>query len=125
MNLAKYFEKNEGIGILATSDAKGNVNLAIYAPPYIIGEKKIAFSMLERRSYGNLQSNPKAAYMFIEQDEHYKGKRLYLVKAGEKTDAGKIKKIKEQHKNRFNTESAGKHLVYFKITETRPLVGGN
>jgi hypothetical protein len=38
-------------------------------------------------------------------------------------DAGRIKKIKEQHKNRFSTESMGKHLVYFEINETRPLVG--
>jgi hypothetical protein len=62
--------------------------------------------------------------MFIEQGEGYKGKRLYLVKTGEETDSNRIKKIKEKHKNPFNTESTGKHLVYFKITETRPLVGG-
>jgi hypothetical protein len=59
MGLAEYFGRVKGTGILATSDAEGNVDLAIYAPPYIIGEKKIAFSMLERRSYSNLQSNLK------------------------------------------------------------------
>jgi hypothetical protein len=125
MTIADYFEKTKGTGILATSDADGEVNLAIYARPYVIDENKIAFSMLERRSYKNLQSNSKAAYMFIEQTEGHKGKRLYLVKTGEETDAGLISKIKEQHKKRYSSESAGKHLVYFEITETRQLIGGN
>jgi len=124
MALSEFFENAKGIGILATSDADGNVDLALYARPYIIDEHTIAFSMLERRSFNNIQSNPKATYMFVERGEGYKGTRLYLVKIGEETDANRIKEIKEQHKRRYNTESAGKHLVYFKITETRPLVGG-
>ncbi len=124
MSLSEYFEKTAGLGILATSNAEGNVDVALYARPYIIDEQTIAFSMLERRSFDNIQSNPKAAYMFVGQGEEYEGIRLYLVKTGEETDAERISKIKEQHKNRYSTESAGKHLVYFKITETRPLVGG-
>ncbi len=124
MELQEYFENTEGIGILATSDAEGNVDLALYARPYIIDEHTIAFSMLERHSFSNVQANPKAAYMFVEDGEIYKGTRLYLIKIGEETDAKRINEIKEQHKNRYSTESAGKHLVYFKITETRPLVGG-
>jgi hypothetical protein len=124
MSLADYFGKTEGLGVLATSDAEGNVNIALYARPYVIGEQKIAFSMLERRSFNNIQSNPKAAYIFVEQGEGFKGTRLYLDKIGEETDAERIKQIKEQHKKQCSTESAGKHLVYFRITETRPLVGG-
>ena len=125
MTLAEYFDNSKGVGILATSDAYGKVNLAIYSWPYVIDENKIAFSMLERRSYKNIQSNPKAAYMFVEQTEGHKGKRIYLVKVGEETDPGVINKIKEQHKNRYSEESSGKHLVYFEITETRQLIGGN
>ena len=75
MSLAEYFEINEGTGILATSDSDGNVDLAIYSRPYVIDENKIAFSMLERTSYANIQSNPKAAYMFIEKGQSYNGKR--------------------------------------------------
>ncbi len=124
MVLSEYFENAKGIGVLATSDADGNVNLAIYARPYIISEETIAFSMLERRSFKNIQSNPKAAYMFVEETEGYKGKRLYLTKSGEETDPERIKQIKQKHQKQYSTESAGKHLVYFKVTETRPLVGG-
>ena len=124
MSLAEYFENTTGLGVLATSNADGDVNLAVYAKPYIIDEQTIAFSMLERRSYDNIKANPKAAYMFVEDGDGYKGTRLYLVKVGEETDAKRIQEIKQQHKNRYSTETAGKHLVYFKITENRPLVGG-
>lgn len=82
MSLAEYFQSTEGIAILATCDSDGNVDLAIYSRPYVIDENKIAFSMLERTSFSNIESNPKAAYMFIEHDEGYKGKRLYLTKVG-------------------------------------------
>ncbi len=123
MSLAEYFENARGLGVLATSDAEGNVDLAIYARPYIIDEEIIAFSMLERQSFSNIQSNPKAAYMFVEQGEGYKGKRLYLAKQGEETDPNRIKEIKAQHKRQTHTESAGKHLVYFRITNTRALLG--
>ena len=58
MNLSDYFKDAKGTGVLATSDAEGNVDIAIYSRPYIIEEKKVAFSMLERLSYANIQSNP-------------------------------------------------------------------
>jgi hypothetical protein len=34
MNLADYFEDHQGLGILATADSDGTVDLAIYAWPY-------------------------------------------------------------------------------------------
>ena len=46
MNLSDYFQDAKGTGVLATSDSDGNVDIAIYSRPYIIDEKKIAFSML-------------------------------------------------------------------------------
>ncbi len=124
MKLADYFANTRGIGVLATSDAWGKVDLAIYSKPYVIDEEHIAFSMLERRTFVNLDSNPKAAYMFVEEGEGYKGKRFYIVKLGEESDAKKIEEIKKQHKKRFIDEETAKHLLYFRITETRPLVGG-
>ena len=124
MSLAEYFERTEGTGILATSDSDGNVDVAIYARPYVIGENKIAFSMLERTSYANIQSNPKAAYMFIEKGEGYNGKRLYLKKVGEETDMQLIEKIKSQRpKKHPSTTDVAKHFVYFKIERIRPIVG--
>ena len=123
MNLAEYFATLKGTGILATSDADGNVDIAIYARPYIIDEKTIAFSMLERLSFKNVQSNPKAAYMFIEQGEGYVGKRLYLTMTGEEKDAERIKAIKQLHPRTHGSQEAVRHLVYFSVDKIRPLVG--
>ena len=124
MSLAEYFETVEGTGILATSDSDGNVDLAIYSRPYVIEENKIAFSMLERTSYSNIQSNPKAAYMFIEKDQGYKGKRLYLKKIGVETDAQRIEEIKSQRpKIHKSTTDSTRHFVYFSIENIRPLSG--
>jgi len=125
MSLAEYFQITEGIGVLATCDSDGNVDAAVYARPYVIDEDTIAFSMLERLSYGNIRSNPKAAYLFIEHGEGYHGKRLYLTKISEESDPAKIEAIKAQRpKTHKSTVQAEKHLVYFAIDKIRPLVGG-
>ena len=123
MSLAEYFTNVKGLGVLATSDSEGNVDIAIYARPYFIDEKTIAFSMLERLSYTNVQSNPKAAYMFVEQGEGYAGKRLHLTIAGEENDPERIKAIREQHQRSYKSKEKVRHLVYFTIDKIRPLVG--
>jgi len=123
MNLADYFENVKGIGVLATSDSDGNVDIAIYARPYIIDEKTIAFSMLERLSYTNVQSNPKAAYLFIEKGEGYAGMRLYLTKIGEEKNPERIKEIKQQHSKTHSPDETPKHLVFYTVDKIRPLVG--
>ncbi len=123
MNLSEYFQDAKGTGVLATSDSDGTVDIAIYSRPYIIDEKKIAFSMLERLSYSNVQSNPKAAYMFIEQGQGYSGTRLYLTKIDEEKDPERINEIKKQHSKTYNPEDTHKHLVYFRIDRSRPLIG--
>jgi hypothetical protein len=123
MNLSDYFENVKGTGVLATSDSGGNVDIAIYSRPYIIDEKTIAFSMLKRLSYANVQSNPKAAYLFIEKGEGYAGTRLYLTKTGEEKDPQRIKEIKQQHSKTHSPDETPKHLVYFTVDKIRPLVG--
>jgi hypothetical protein len=123
MNFSEYFQDTKGTGVLATSDSEGNVDIAIYSRPYIIEENKIAFSMLERLSYANIQSNPKAAYLFREEGQGYKGIRLYLTKIAEEKDPERITEIKKQHSRTFNPEETYKHLVYFTIEKTRPLIG--
>jgi len=123
MILSDYFENAEGLGILATSDVSGTVDVAIYAKPYIIDENTIAFSMLDRLSYANIRSNPRAAYMFLENTEGYAGKRLYLTKVREETDSGRIKALKKKHSKIFKADEINRHLVYFAIDKIRPLVG--
>ncbi len=124
MNLDEYFEKNKGIGILATSDSDGNVDMAVYSRPHIIDDKTIAFIMGDRLSHANLQSNPKASYLFREDGDGYNGKRLYLIKINEEKNSKEIEKIRR--KKRYENpeyEKKDKFLVYFKINKIRPLVG--
>ena len=123
MSLIEYFTNAKGLGILATSDSQGNVNTAIYSRPYLIDDENIAFSMLERLSYSNIRSNPKAAYMFVEDGEGYKGKRLYLTMTGEEKDPERIKEIKKQHERAKDSDDKVRHLIYFTVDRIRPLVG--
>ena len=123
MSIVEYFKNIKGLGVLATSDTDGNVDIAVYSRPYIIDEKTIAFSMLEKLSYSNIQSNPKAAYMFVEQGEGYAGKRLHLTKTGEEKDPERIKEIKQQHTKTREPDDKVRHLIYFTVDKIRPLVG--
>ena len=38
MKLSEYFEHVRGIGVLATADAQGKVNVAVYARPHFLDE---------------------------------------------------------------------------------------
>lgn len=65
MNLADYFENRQSLGILATADSDGMVDLAIYAGPHLIDETTIAFVMQERLSHQNLKSNQSACCLHV------------------------------------------------------------
>jgi len=65
MSLTEYFDTAEGTGILATADSDGNVDLAIYARPHMTDDDTVVLVMSDKLSHANLQTNPKAAYMFI------------------------------------------------------------
>jgi hypothetical protein len=122
MSLADYFENTKGLGVLATADNDGNVDAALYARPHFIDEENLAFIMSDRLSHKNLSSNSKCAYLFVEEGQGYKGKRLYLTKTGEETDQEKIESLRRK-KFEYSDSSATKYLVTFRIEKTRPLVG--
>lgn len=124
MDLKEYFESARGMGVLATSDSEGEVDIAIYSRPHVIDADTIAFIMADRRSHRNLQSNPKAAYLFIEEGGGYVGKRIYVKKSGEDKNTPLINELRRK-KRADSTEDNGKDrfLVYFTITGIRPLAG--
>ncbi len=80
MSLREYFENTRGRGVLATASADGKVDVAVYARPHAIDDETIAFIMADRLSHRNLESNPHAAYLFLESGEGYNGKRLFLTR---------------------------------------------
>jgi hypothetical protein len=124
MSLSDYFENVQGLGILATADSHGTVDLAIYAKPHVIDETTIAFVMRERLSHQNLKTNPRAAYMFVERDKGYTGKRLYLTKIREETNTSVVEMFrKKQPEICASSDDSNKYLVHFRIDDIRPLVG--
>jgi len=125
MKLSEYFEKTKGRGVIATSDSKGKVGMAVYGRPHFINEKTLAFIMADRLMHKNLQSNPHAAYLFLESGDRYVGKRLYLIKIKEEKDSALVDKIRrrescpvyDKYRDRI------KYLVYFRIDKVIPLIG--
>jgi len=122
MSLSEYFENTKGTGILGTANSNGNVDLAIYAKPHVTDETTVAFIMNERLSYKNLTSNPKAAYLFLEDTAGYNGKRLYLTKTKEETDKEIIDSMRRKSEKHREVDSR-KHLVYFRVDRIKALVG--
>ena len=66
MELPDYFESTKGTGILATADSGGTVDLAVYAKPHFEDKDTVSFIMADRLLHHNLQSNPHAAFLFME-----------------------------------------------------------
>jgi hypothetical protein len=127
MGLREYFENARGVAVLATADADGKVDLAIYSRPHFLGEddNEVAFIMNDRLSHHNLQSNPHAAYLFLEAAEGYVGKRLFLTKTREETDPEKIQSIKRRNlpPECEANDAQKRFLVHFHVDGIRPLVG--
>ncbi|MEJ5301220.1 MAG: pyridoxamine 5'-phosphate oxidase family protein [Thermodesulforhabdaceae bacterium] len=119
--LKDYFENHKGIGVLATADDKGVVNVAIFARPHFFEDDTLGFIMPDRLTHNNLQKNPHAAYLFMEEGPGYKGKRLILKKVSEVTDKETILAIKRKfYPDDFDKEL---FLVKFEVTKVLPLVG--
>ena len=122
MDLKEYFEQAKGHGVLATADANGKVNAALYARPYFMDDSTVTFIMAERLTHENLKSNPWAAYLFLESGEGYFGKRLYLKKLKEEQNEELINEIC-QRCNYSHYRVHKRYVAYFDIEKELPLIG--
>ena len=125
MTLSQYFEKKKGKGVIATADSKGKVGMAIYARPRFINEKTVAFIMADRLMHKNLQSNPSASYLFMEDGPRYAGKRLYLTMVKEEMDSELIDQIRRKDSCPVDEgyKRGQRFLVHFKVNKVLPLIG--
>jgi len=124
MILKDYFEKTQGIGVLATADKSGKVDAAIYSRPHILDDGSVAFIMRDRLTHNNLKSNSSAAYLFVEKGPGYKGKRLLLTKIQEEEDTQLLKDLKRRCISpEEDAEKGPKFLVIFKVDNELPLIG--
>jgi len=123
MTIKEYFNASSGTGVLATADAGGRVDAAIYSTPHVMDDGTVAFVMLERLTHKNIQSNPFAAYLFMEEAPGYKGIRLFLKKIREDEDPALIATMSRWLKPGSDAQKEPKHLVYFAVEKVLPLIG--
>lgn len=120
--LQQYFENTKGLGILATADSSGKVDAAIYSRPHFLEENTLAFIMRDRLTHHNLQSNPSATFLFVEEGSCSAGKRLFLTKVREENNPDLINTIKRRKYTDEKEELL--YLVYFSLEKELPLIGG-
>ncbi len=119
MDLKDYFENAQGLGVLATSDAEGKVAAAVYSRPHVMAEDTVAFIMHDRLSHHNLDANPHAAYLFVEEGTKSKGTRLFLTKTKEEKDTELLYSLRR----RDYGDKEGLYLVYFHVDKVLPILG--
>jgi len=120
MNLADYFAGKQGTGILATADGEGRVNAAVFSRPHVLEDGRVAFIMPDKLTHHNLQINPHAVYLFLEQGSHWTGKRLYLYKTDEEKDSALLQSLR---RGRHSKKDIPRYLVFFKLQKALPLIG--
>ena len=124
MEWKDYFEKKSGMGFLATSNSKGDVDIAVYSRPKVMDDGTLAYGMADRLTHANLQENPGAVYAFNEGG--FQGVRIFLEKVREETEGPLLDSIR-QEADRVVGPGIGdfvKFVVYFRVTKQLPLVGG-
>ncbi len=123
MDLKEYFENKKGLGVLATADGEGKVDLAVYSRPHVMDEHTVAFIMPDRLTHHNLQSNPQAAYLFLEEGaegRQFKGMRLFLTKIKEEQD---LELLQSLRRRRYGDDETARFLVFFKIDKKLAPIG--
>jgi Pyridoxamine 5'-phosphate oxidase len=123
MNLKEYFETTKGFGVLSTADKEGQVDAAVYSRPHVMDDGTIASIMRDRLSHENLKTNPHAVYLFLEEGEGYRGKRLFLTKIREEQDSELINEICRRCYPSELLVKEPRFLVVFRIDKELPLVG--
>ena len=121
MQLKQYFENTKGLGVLATADGDGKVDAAVYARPHCMEDGTLAFIMRDRLTHSNLQTNPHATYLFVEEGAGFKGTRLFMTKLREEKDSELLERLKRRKYD--DDDQVNKFLVFFRLDQQLPLVG--
>jgi hypothetical protein len=87
-------------------------------------DNSVAFIMPNRLTHSNLQSNPQAAYLFLEAGPGYKGARLYLSKIREEQDSDLLYSLRRRTYPAEAEKAEGpRFLVFFQVNQVLPVVG--
>ncbi|RJP16184.1 MAG: pyridoxamine 5'-phosphate oxidase family protein [Candidatus Abyssobacteria bacterium SURF_5] len=121
MRTSKYFEIAIGRGVLATVDADGIVDIFLCPRPHVVDEETVAFLITDKTTHQNLQYNPRATYLFLEEGPEFSGRRLYLTKLREEREGETIEAIRTTIYPELREKIEA--LVYFRVDEVLPLTG--
>lgn len=121
MQLKRYFDATKGLGVLATADGSGKVDAAVYARPHCMEDGTLAFIMRDRLTHSNLQTNPHATFLFVEEGAGYKGTRLFMTKLREEKDSELLERLKRRKYE--DDHQVSQFLVFFRLDKQLPLVG--
>lgn len=124
MDLRAYFAETPGHGVLSTANSEGEVDAAMFGHPHVLESSTVAFIMQDKLTHVNLQSNPHAVYLFIEDNprsgKKYDGWRLYLRKTHEEVETDRLYAL---HRRGGERDGKTRFLVLFEVTKVLPLSG--
>jgi len=115
--------KPGGRGVIGTASKAGVVNMAVYAVPHFVDNETVAWGMTDGRTWDNVRENPNASYAYFAPGEGFRGARLTLTRSRTEDSGELLSKIRERTAALSPGNPAEvKHVAYFKVVETRPLV---
>jgi hypothetical protein len=115
--------KPGGHGVIGTASKAGVVNMAVYAVPHVVDNGTVAWGMTDGRTWNNVRENPNASYTYFAPGEGFRGARLTLTLSRTEDSGTMLAKIRERTADSSpGNPQAVKHVAYFTVVETRPLV---
>jgi hypothetical protein len=127
--LMEIFNNPNRIGILTTSDGKGNVNSGLFGSPRMVDRDTVVMACGDNRSLANMRRNPRAVYLFFEPktnlaDRDWKGARVYLKAEKFEKEGLLLDRFIEEIRARIGVQAASilTTVVTFRIEDIRPLI---
>lgn len=123
MNLSENLVPG-GRGVIATADARGVPNTAIYASPHVLDSSTVAWGMTDGRTHRNLVENPNAAFLYFSPGSVDRGVRLTLELKEIRESDPILNRIRERTREAVSPEAGDsiRYVAYFRVVEVRPLV---
>ena len=125
--LMEYFNKQPRIGTLSTAGKNGKVDVAYFGSPRMIDEKTVVMTVRKNQTFANLQENPNAVFMILEQASAppgWKGVRVYVKMTEYQTSGEKLETMKKAIAQKAG-EDAAKSMhaaLTFEVQAIRPLM---
>jgi len=122
MNIGEVLRPG-GRGVIGTASKAGVVNMAVYAVPHVVDNDTVAWGMTDGRTWNNVRENPNASYAYFAPGAGFRGARLTLSLSRTEDSGEMLAKIRERTAATSpGNPEAVRHVAYFKVVESRPLV---